>query len=671
MRIRCDEPDGSGRAEASERPRLAPGDALLLAAWFGLAGGLLDLGVMTFNKTFVYQYRYFVMGRYFPWVVPVANLGVVMVPGLALAVASRLRPSLVPLGAAVWLLAMVALWEPLLRLPLFGWASLLLGAGLGRGISRAVLARAPGFRWFVRRSLVGLVGLVAVLAAMTSGRAAWAEHCARASLPPPPARASNAILIVLDTVRADHLSLHGYARNTTPNLERWARRGVRFDGAMAPASWTYPSHSCFLTGQWPYKIDSQWNHVLDTPYPTLAEYLAARGFETAGFVANTNYCSYETGLNRGFTHFEDYPLTPRTLFGSIKIGRWLLEHVLYPDDAYHLKWIRAQSRDACAINRDFLAWLSQRRGSNRPFFAFLNYFDAHEPYVLPVGHADHFGLRPESPVDDQVLLTYKRRDKRTIPPRHVALARDAYDDCIAYLDRQVGALLDELERRGVLRETAVIITSDHGEHFGDHGLFDHGKDLYSSVVHVPLVILTRESAPAGRVVSEAVSLRDLPATIVDLVGQSAGSPFPGGSLAALWRSSAGSDPGAVTPGVSEAIVPSEFSPEYGLGPIHKGFVMSLVVGDLHYIRDDSGFEELYHLDRDPGEQTNLAGVPGLDPTLNRFRRSLVRVLAAEPAKAGIEGDYVRKYREHLEALLGEDRLALGRSRPGTPPRGGP
>ena len=153
-------------------------------------------------------------------------------------------------------------------------------------------------------SLVVLAGL----AAATTGRRALAEYRALARLPDAPPGAKNVILIVMDTVCAENLGLQGYERETTPNLKRWAGKGVRFDMALSPAPWTYPSHSCFLTGQWPYKLNSQFQYVLNPPYPTLAESLASRGYLTAGFVANNDFCSYETGLDRGFAHYEDYPL---------------------------------------------------------------------------------------------------------------------------------------------------------------------------------------------------------------------------------------------------------------------------------------------------------------------------------------------------------------------------
>ena len=121
--------------------------------------------------------------------------------------------------------------------------------------------------------------------------------------------AANVILIVLDTVRAESLSLYGYHRDTTPNLTRLAARGVRFDRAFATAPWTAPSHASMFTGRWCHELSVGWNRPLDGTSPTLAEFLGARGYATAGFVANTTYCSYETGLDRGFAHYEDYDVT--------------------------------------------------------------------------------------------------------------------------------------------------------------------------------------------------------------------------------------------------------------------------------------------------------------------------------------------------------------------------
>ena len=261
-------------------------------------------------------------------------------------------------------------------------------------------------RGTVRYTLAGLLGLLVVLAALSSGRQAVREYRAVAGLPPPPPSARNVMLIVWDTVRAYNLSLYGYPRNTTPNLARWARKGVRYSLALAPAPWTYPSHSCFFTGQWPFQLNSQWKYTLDAPDPTLAEYLASRGYQTAGFAANTNCCSYETGLDRGFTHFEDYPLTPRSLLGRTVPGKLdPREHPAVAATSTTRSGSASNPAMRSGINDAFLDWLRRRR-PDRPFFAFLNYFDAHEPYMPPPGYAGRFGIRPRTPRDYQFLLDY-------------------------------------------------------------------------------------------------------------------------------------------------------------------------------------------------------------------------------------------------------------------------
>ncbi len=472
--------------EATPQSPLSWSSALVLAAWFGLVGAYLDLGMVFLKKDLAHAALFYQQGRNFRWVVPVANLVNLMVPGLLVAGVNRLRPGLVSLRSAAFLFTTLAIWGPLLRSPLFGAASLVLAAGAARLISGWIARHASGFGRFARYSLIVLVALVVTTAVVSLRRQSLAESRAVARLPVPPAGSGNVLLIVLDTVRADSLGLYGYRRNTTPHLERWAKRGVRFDWALAPAPWTFPSHGSFFTGQWPMTLNAHWETILSPAYPTLAEFLAGRGYLTGGFAANTSWCSYESGMNRGFAHYEDYPLTPWIVLGSTVPGRWILENLRDPGDYYGVKWIRYQSRDAAAINRSFLEWLSRERGRGRPFFAFLNYLDAHEPFLLPENERGQFGLRPESPSDYKMLLEYWDRDKLKLSERDVELARDSYDNCIAALDRQVGSLLDELERRGVLRDTLVIITSDHGEQFGEHGVFNHGFSLYAPRSPCPL-----------------------------------------------------------------------------------------------------------------------------------------------------------------------------------------
>ncbi len=152
------------------------------------------------------------------------------------------------------------------------------------------------------------------------------------------------------------------------------------------------------------------------------------------------------------------------------------------------------------------------------------------------------GSGPGPCADYQFLIDFVGIDKeRCLHRNEIIMARDCYDDCIAFLDEQLGRLLDALQGQGLLENTDVIITSDHGEAFGEHGIVGHSYSVNLEEIGVPLVILS-PAAPAGRVVESPVSLRDLPATVVDLLGLSAASPFPGRSLAAYWKRPPGEAP---------------------------------------------------------------------------------------------------------------------------------
>jgi arylsulfatase A-like enzyme len=628
----------------------SPWGVLVLAAWFGLVGGALDLGMILVRRDLFHSSLYYEQGKNFRWVVPVANLAVMMVLGLLVAAMSRLRPAAISARAAAWSFATLAIWGPLLRLPLYGAATVLLAIGAARAVSRWFADRDSGLQRFARYSLPVLLCLLGGMAVVALLRQARAETRALARLTAPPAGAPNVLLIVMDTVRAQNTGLYGYARDTTPRLSNWAKRGIRFDRAMAPAPWTLPSHCSFMTGQWPSTLAAHWRPTLDPAYPTLAEFLSSRGYLTAGFAANTYWCSYESGMDRGFDHYEDYPLTPRNILCSTVPGRFILENLASPNGYYGVKWIRSQSRDAAGINLAFLDWLTRVGPTGRPFFAFLNYIDAHEPFLPPESESGRFGRHLESSGDSKMLLEYWDRDKLTLSQSDIELARDSYDDCIAALDRQVGSLLDELDRRGVLEHTIAIITADHGEQFGEHGVFNHGFSVYDQEVHVPLLIISR-GAPVGLSTSKPVSLRDLPATVVDLIGLGSGSPFPGHSLAASWRTAPGTESARVSPAVSEVDIPSVIGPERGRGPNQRGFTVSLNAEGLHYLMDIRGTEELYDVTADPGELHNLRDDPGQKQALDRLRAALAEFLRDNRVTSGMAADFEKQLMKLLEVRL--------------------
>ena len=273
------------------------------------------------------------------------------------------------------------------------------------------------------------------------------------------------------------------------------------------------------------------------------------------------------------------------------------------------------------MNREFLDWLAHRTEPRRPYFAFLNYYDAHAPYLLPEGTPLRFGMGPRTEADFTLLVKrWKVIDKQRLNPRYQALVHDSYDNCLGYIDDCMGALLDGLERSGDLDRTVVVITADHGEELGEHGLFEHGESLYRPEIRVPLVIVlpSRQSSP--KAVREVVSLRDLPATVVDLVGLSSGPTFPGRSLVSTWReSSSKSDAGGDAAAFSELAAPNPTNPSRGLSPATRGPLGSVAEGDYVYIRNEgSGREQLFHERQDPAEQFNLAQEESMQPVLTRM-----------------------------------------------------
>ena len=594
---------------ADATPRFGPASVLIWATWFGLVGGALELAVFL-ARCLYFDPRNLNVGRHFPWMFPVAGLVIALLPGIALAVASRVWPGRISARVAVGIFSFPAYLGLLFRLPIATAACLVLAAGLAARTAGPIARRAAGFDWFARRSLVVMVGLLALTGAW---RGRGNQQSATIS---PPTGARNVLLIVLDTVRAESLSLYGYGRETTPNLARLARRGVRFDRAFSTAPWTAPSHASMFTGRWPHELSIGWNRPLDGARPTLAGYLSSRGYDTAGFVANTTYCSDETGLDRGFARYDDYEVTPKAvlLCSSLtqRVLTFLDKHPALSSLLFGARPATAHRKTAARINRDALDWLSARPDPGRPFFAFLNYYDAHHPYFVPDDEpVPCFGPAPASAADFRTLRAWWGLDKSRLGPREVALARDAYDRCIAYLDRHVGRLLDELERRGVLSNTLVVVTADHGEHLGENGLFGHGASLYRSELHVPLLILAPGDG-AGRVVGEAVSLRDIPSTVVDRLGLTDGAPFPGHSL--LDNRSAG-------PVLSEVVAAPEDDPNQGRSPVRRGPMTSLVAGSYHYVLNGDGREELFNLDADPLEQLDLARTPDAGHALLEFREA--------------------------------------------------
>ena len=237
-----------------------------------------------------------------------------------------------------------------------------------------------------------------------------------------------------------------------------------------------------------------------------------------------------------------------------------------------------------------------------------------------------------------MLRDWYKINKDGLSPRTIAMARDAYDNCIAALDRGLGKLFAELKRRGVLENTLVILTADHGEQFGEHGRFGHGLSLHAPEVHVPLLIVSPASVPRGRTVREGVSLRDIPATIVDLLGYERESPFPGTSLARTWQATPGRRELDFASALRAARVDGRDRPSHVNRPLTRAHVKALLHDKNVYIRHQDGDEELYEVDADPAESRDLSQCNHARAALERCRLILDRLMVATKANQAAASD---------------------------------
>ena len=498
------------------------------------------------------------------------------------------------------------------------YASLALGIGVGVRLSSSVAARDVVWRPRLARTAVAL-GVVTLVSwgYQTGGRALY-ERRALAGLGTAPAGAPNVLFLILDTVRASSMSLYGAERPTTPRLLELAKSGATFDWAFSTASWTLPSHASMFTGRYSSQQSGNWTSPLDGAHPTLADVFAHYGYATAGFTANLVATPRGFGLDRGFSRYEDHRRTIAQLALSTSLGqaqslrnawdalvrqRWLGRaarslaafdfepRYSYPDN---------DPKSAALITASFLQW--QRGVENRPFFAFLNFFDAHGPYESPARYDTLFG----------------RSDK----------VRDRYDRAIRYIDDELGQMFDSLGARGLLDNTIIVLSADHGEQFGEHGLGWHSNSLYEQLTHVPLFIRYPARVTGGVRVTQQVSLRDLAATLVDLSGLPDGRGLGGTSLAPTWQSA-----DARTSAPLSELSKGVNADARNLNA--KGDMRAIADDSLHYIRNGDGTYEIYAYRRDPREEQNLAtGVhAALAPSFeSRAAAALTSPIAAPPAR---------------------------------------
>ena len=429
--------------------------------------------------------------------------------------------------------------------------------------------------------------------------------CGPTKAVPPGAQGSaappNILLISIDTLRADHLSCYGYGRETTPNLDALAARGVLFERAYSSSSWTLPGLASLVTGEHSsthgcWTFGSRLGHA----HTTLAEYLLARGYDTASLTTNL-FTSNAYGLQQGIVLADD---------GSFRGAEGPME----------------LSVTSPRVSDDAIAYLEAKAAVDDgwPWFLWLHYLDPHDTYVEHEGFSERF-------------ITPGETDP-------VRIERDLYDGEILFTDHHIGRVLDSLAALGLERETIVVLVADHGEEFGDHGQQHHGHSLYTELTHMPLIVSGPGIDPAR--VTTPASIVDVLPTLLELAGVDAEREFGGRSLVPTLR------------GEQQPEVP--ILTEVRLHP-HSSFE-ALRLWPWFLIRnlDAPGRLTLFETGSDPGEQVDLAGrEPDRVEDLELLLRGSVRQ-AAERGQAFGGGAEIQLSTDQLETIrglgyIGEDR----------------
>jgi arylsulfatase A-like enzyme/uncharacterized membrane protein YbhN (UPF0104 family) len=445
---------------------------------------------------------------------------------------------------------------------------------------RFLVAR-RALRWLSSAPGAALLLVVLVLGNLAfSGKRAGPARGSASSEPRPaaPAEAGNVLFIVVDTLRADHLPLWGYAAGKTPQLDAFARDAIRFEHAFANASWTRPSFASLMSGRYPSSHQTiHKNDSLPDGLVTVAEAMRAGGYTTYGVVTNYNVAPF-FNFHQGFDEYHylepDFVLGANDTAAKLLLVQSLRQRIeaqrarrgqVAPGSAY---------QDATKVNAElFRFWESRPQA---PWFVFAAYMDPHDPYF-------------PHPYDG---TGYSRAANATPDASEAPRLRALYDGEIAFWDERFGELIADLKRRGLYDDTTIVVTADHGEEFMDHGGYWHGTTLYDEQLHVPLLLKLPRAERGGTVVSHWVELIDISPSLLRENGIQPPNQMQGKDLML------GSE--------------SVFAEEDHEGNVLRALRSRRGAAELKVIEANPGNPrgldpyELYRIDQDPKEQVNLA-----------------------------------------------------------------
>lgn len=586
--------------------------AFAWAVWMGLAAGigeaalfllLRSLALLTWKTRFPHS-----SAELFA-VAPLVNVGLLLLAAGGCWVLARavrtMRALFVVTASLTFLLSdwlFVALGG---RLAFYSILILALAGAVAGGGRIAWLT--PALATVRRRTFVPLLMLAVVCGGGTLASSRIAETRATWSLPDASAAAPNVIVVIFDTLRADRLSAYGYTRPTSPHLDALAARGVLFEHAIAPSSWSLPSHASLLTGMMPREHGANTpfgpGRVLAEGVPTISGLLRQKGYRTAGFSANRMFFTRTEGFDRSFDRFEDYYDSATDALGRTYVGRQLQDiFVRHLPVRYSLEPLKR----ADDVNGEVTRWLD--RDLSHPFLMFINYFDVHGPELAPAPFAQRFVSGYAVPTDRDSLPRGKQPDAQTL--RYVS---DTYDGSIAYADDRFAGLLAHLEQSGKASNTILIVTADHGEMMGEHGYVDHGVALNGGEIHVPLIVVWPGHLPEGRRIARPVSSASIAATIADLAGVTEPVPFTQPSLTPLWTRS---DAEAEWPWPRSEIG------DTGSGRMDGRWTYTVLSPEFQLVEDDKTGLAVYRTADDPQGLKDISASPEAQAALPELKARL-------------------------------------------------
>jgi arylsulfatase A-like enzyme len=379
-------------------------------------------------------------------------------------------------------------------------------------------------------------------------------------------RDCNVILISVDSLRKDHIGIYGYEKNTTPNIDKFAKKSLVFTNAVGQSSWTLPSHISIFTSLYPSSHGVPYiGYQLNKNITMFHEFLKSQNYTSIAIINNV-YLSSIFGFNRSFDFFNEQ------FANYTKNGKTITD-----------------------VNKHFFDWLNKNH--QKKFFAFIQYIDSHCPYIAHEKYFTNYQQEHEK---------YKYLEKKcasslknyTPTKDEIQFMKKAYDSDIAFVDENLNELFKKLEVLGIINKTIIILTSDHGDQFMEHGGLEHAYTLYDEVISVPLIIWHPKLNT--KIINTQVQLIDIMPTILDFLGLSIPNNIDGKSLIAVISGNSNKE----TPAFSEK-------------PPYK--IISVRFNDFKFILTNNTNRELYDLKNDPNEKENVTKkYPGIANQLERM-----------------------------------------------------